>query len=419
MFASDSVIKSVRGREVLDSRGNPTVEAEILLSCGSRFRGISPSGASTGEHEALELRDNNPSRYGGKGVTHAVNNINSVISKVLVGMSCTDLFKVDEEMIKCDGTQDKSNLGANAILAVSIACAYAGAHISKQPVYRFIGGIAGRSLPTPMMNIVNGGAHASNNIDIQEFMLVPMNMPSFREGIRRCSEVYHKLAEILKKRGLSAGVGDEGGFAPNLKDDSEAIELILTAVDLAGYKYPDDFMISLDIAASEWITEESYLMPKRNVRYSTGELIKNWVNLCARYPIFSIEDPLGEDDWNGWQKLTADLEGFGLYGVVGDDLFVTNPERLKKGIQMKAGNTILIKPNQIGTISETVTTVGIARSHGFKTIISHRSGETEDTIIADLAVGLNAGFIKTGAPCRGERVAKYNRLLRIEDELEN
>ena len=270
-----------------------------------------------------------------------------------------------------------------------------------------------------MMNIINGGAHASNNIDIQEFMLVPVNAPSFREGIRRCSEVYHKLAEIIRKRGFSAAVGDEGGFAPNLKDDSEAIELILTAVDLAGYKYPDDFMISLDIAASEWLSEDSYLMPKRNVRFSTGELIKNWVNLCARYPIFSIEDPLGEDDWNGWQKLTADLEGFGLYGVVGDDLFVTNSRRLQKGIQMKAGNTILIKPNQIGTISETISTVELARSSGFKTIISHRSGETEDTIIADLAVGLNAGFIKTGAPCRGERVAKYNRLLRIEDELES
>ena len=343
----------------------------------------------------------------------------TLFSGVLSGLSCTDFWKIDEAMLKCDGTADKSNLGANAILAVSIACVYAGAYISRQPVYRYIGGIAGRKLPVPMMNIVNGGAHASNNIDIQEFMLVPIDAPSFREGLRRCCEVYHKLAEIIKKRGFSASVGDEGGFAPNLKDDSEAIELILTAVDLAGYKYPDDFMISLDIAASEWISEDSYLMPKRNVRFSTGELIKNWVNLCARYPIFSIEDPLGEDDWNGWQKLTADLEGFGLYGVVGDDLFVTNSERLQKGIKMKAANTILIKPNQIGTISETISTVELARANGYKTIISHRSGETEDTMIADLAVGLNAGFIKTGAPCRGERVAKYNRLLRIEDELEN
>ena len=419
MFTCDSIIQSVHGREVLDSRGNPTVEAEVVLSSGMRFLGISPSGASTGEHEALELRDNNPSRYGGKGVTHAVNNINSVISKLLVGMRCTDLYKIDEAMLKCDGTKDKSNLGANAILAVSIACLNAGAWASRQPVYRYVGGIAGRSMPVPMMNIVNGGAHASNNIDIQEFMLVPRNAPSFREGLRRCSEVYHKLAGIIVKRGFSAAVGDEGGFAPNLKDDSEAIELILTAVDLAGYKYPDDFMISLDVAASEWLSEESYLMPKRNVRFSTGELIKNWVNLCARYPIFSIEDPLGEDDWSGWQKLTADLEGFGLFGVVGDDLFVTNSERLRKGIQMKAGNTILIKPNQIGSITETIATVEMARAHGFKTILSHRSGETEDTVIADLAVGLNAGFIKTGAPCRGERVAKYNRLLRIEEELEN
>lgn len=418
MFVCDSIIESVHGREILDSRGNPTVEAEVRLRSGMTFRGISPSGASTGEHEALELRDNNPSRYGGKGVTHAVNNITTIISKAVSGMQCTDQFKIDEAMLKCDGTADKSNLGANAVLAVSIACLNAGAYISRQPVYRYIGGIAGRTLPVPMMNVINGGAHASNNIDIQEFMLVPMGPPSFREGVRRCAEVYQKLKDIIKKRGFSAAVGDEGGFAPNLKDDSEAIELILTAVELAGYKYPEDFMISLDVAASEWVTDDSYIMPKRNVRFSSGELIKNWVNLCARYPIFSIEDPLGEDDWNGWQKLTADLDGLGLYGVVGDDLFVTNTERLRKGIKLKAGNAILIKPNQIGTITETVSAVSLARANGFRTILSHRSGETEDTVIADLAVGLNAGFIKTGAPCRGERVAKYNRLIRIEDELD-
>ncbi len=418
MFLCESVIESVRGREIIDSRGNPTVEAEVILKSGMRFRGISPSGASTGEHEALELRDNNPSRFGGKGVTHAVNNITSVISKAVAGMPCTEQHKIDEALIKCDGTQDKSNLGANAVLAVSIACLYAGAYVCAQPVYRYVGGIAGRTLPVPMMNVINGGAHASNNIDIQEFMIVPMNMPSFKEGIRRCCEVYHKLRDIIVKRGLSGAVGDEGGFAPNLKDDSEAIELILTAIELAGYRYPEDFMISLDIAASEWAADDSYVMPKRGVRYSGGELIKNWVNLCARYPVFSVEDPLGEDDWNGWQKLTADLDGIGLYGIVGDDLFVTNVDRLRKGIKLKAGNSVLIKPNQIGTVTETIETVSLARANGFHTVISHRSGETEDTVIADLAVGLNAGFIKTGAPCRGERVAKYNRLIRIEDEID-
>lgn len=412
-------IVKVVGREVLDSRGNPTVEVDVHLASGAFGRAAVPSGASTGENEAIELRDGDKKRYGGKGVLKAVDNVNNVIAPAILGMSALNQREVDHKLIELDGTKTKSNLGANAMLGVSLAVAKAAANYLDLPLYRYIGGTNAYVLPVPMMNIINGGAHASNNIDIQEFMLVPVNAPSFREGIRRCSEVYHKLAEIIRKRGFSAAVGDEGGFAPNLKDDSEAIELILTAVDLAGYKYPDDFMISLDIAASEWLSEDSYLMPKRNVRFSTGELIKNWVNLCARYPIFSIEDPLGEDDWNGWQKLTADLEGFGLYGVVGDDLFVTNSRRLQKGIKMKAGNTILIKPNQIGTISETISTVELARSSGFKTIISHRSGETEDTIIADLAVGLNAGFIKTGAPCRGERVAKYNRLLRIEDELES
>lgn len=412
-------IVKVVGREILDSRGNPTVEVDVHLASGAFGRAAVPSGASTGENEAIELRDGDKKRYGGKGVLKAVDNVNNVIAPAILGMSALNQREIDHKLIELDGTKTKSNLGANAMLGVSLAVAKAAANYLDQPLYRYIGGTNAYVLPVPMMNIINGGAHASNNIDIQEFMLVPVNAPSFREGIRRCSEVYHKLAEIIRKRGFSAAVGDEGGFAPNLKDDSEAIELILTAVDLAGYKYPDDFMISLDIAASEWLSEDSYLMPKRNVRFSTGELIKNWVNLCARYPIFSIEDPLGEDDWNGWQKLTADLEGFGLYGVVGDDLFVTNSRRLQKGIKMKAGNTILIKPNQIGTISETISTVELARSSGFKTIISHRSGETEDTIIADLAVGLNAGFIKTGAPCRGERVAKYNRLLRIEDELES
>ena len=404
MFICDSIIKSVKGREILDSRGNPTVEAEVLLASGESFRGIAPSGAST-------------QRYFGKGVTNAVKNINNVISELLSGMSVLDIYKIDEAMIKCDGTKEKSNLGANAVLAVSMACVYAGARVCRQPVYRYIGGFSGRKMPVPMLNVINGGAHASNNIDIQEFMLVPMNAPSFKEAMRRSVEVYKKLQEIIKKNGNSVAVGDEGGFAPDLKEDSEAIELILSAVEAAGYKCPDDFMISLDVAASEWVEGDSYVMPKRNVKFSTGELIKNWVNLCARYPIFSVEDPLGENDWTGWQKLTSDLEAVGVYAVVGDDLFVTNSERLRKGINMKAGNAILIKPNQIGTVTETVDAIRFARANGFKTIVSHRSGETEDTFIADLAVGMNAGFIKTGAPCRGERVAKFNRLLRIEEML--
>ena len=419
MFICDSVIKGLRGREVLDSRGNPTVEAEVILSNGETFRGIAPSGASTGEYEALELRDNNPQRFNGKGVTNAVKNINTTICEILYGMSATDIYAIDNAMIRCDGTNDKSNLGANAILAVSIACVNAGAHINRQPVYRYIGGFSGRTMPTPMLNVINGGAHASNNIDIQEFMLVPVNASTFKEALRRSVEVYKSLQRLLKQQGKSIAVGDEGGFAPDLKDDTEAIELIIAAVEHAGYRCPDDFMISLDIAASEWVQGDSYVMPKRNVKFSTGELIKNWVNLCARYPIFSVEDPLGENDWTGWQKLTVDLEGVGLGGVIGDDLFVTNITRLSKGVKMHSGNAVLIKPNQIGTVTQTVDAIRYARRNGFKTIVSHRSGETEDTFIADLAVGMNTGFIKTGAPCRGERTAKFNRLLRIEEELLN
>lgn len=415
MFKSETLIERVCGREVLDSRGNPTVEAEVVLKSGASFIGIVPSGASTGEYEATELRDNNENRYFGKGVTNAVNIINTIISKELAGMEVTDIYRIDETMIRLDGTSNKSRLGANAILAVSIACVYAGAYVCRQPVYRYIGGFSGRLMPIPMMNVINGGAHAKNNIDIQEFMLVPVRETSFKESVRMCAEVYKKLGEIILKKDFSTSVGDEGGFTPNLKDDSEAIEMIMKAVEIAGYSCPDDFMISLDAAASEWQTEGAYLMPKRNVKFSTSELIKNWVNLCARYPIFSIEDPLGENDWNGWQKLTADLVGMGIKGVVGDDLFVTNVKRIKKGIDMKAGNAVLIKPNQIGTVSETVDAIRLARSNGLKTIISHRSGDTEDTFIADIAVGMNAGYIKTGAPCRGERTSKYNRLIRIEE----
>lgn len=415
MFKSELLIERVVAREVLDSRGNPTVEAEVILKSGASFIGIVPSGASTGAYEAKELRDNCPTRYFGKGVTQAVNNINTIISSGLSGLDVTDIYRIDEMMLRLDGTEDKSNIGANAILAVSIACVYAGAYVCRQPVYRFIGGFSGRKLPLPMMNILNGGAHAKNNIDIQEFMIVPVGAESFREGVRKCAEVYKKLGNLLTQKGFNTSVGDEGGYVPNLNTDTEAIEIIVAAIEAAGFSCPGDFMISLDVAASEWQKEDGYLMPKRNVKYSTGELIKNWVNLCARYPIFSIEDPLGENDWNGWQKLTADLTGVGVKCVVGDDLFVTNTQRILKGIKTRAANAVLIKPNQIGTVSETVDAIRLARGEGLKTIVSHRSGDTEDTFIADLAVGMNAGYIKTGAPCRAERTAKYNRLMRIEE----
>ena len=415
MFKSELLIERVVAREVLDSRGNPTVEAEVILKSGASFIGIVPSGASTGAYEAKELRDNCPTKYFGKGVTQAVNNINTIISNGLSGFDVTDIYRIDEMMLRLDGTEDKSNIGANAILAVSIACVYAGAYVCRQPVYRFIGGFSGRKLPLPMMNILNGGAHAKNNIDIQEFMIVPVGAESFREGVRKCAEVYKKLGNLLTQKGFNTSVGDEGGYVPNLNTDTEAIEIIVAAIEAAGFSCPGDFMISLDVAASEWQKEDGYLMPKRNVKYSTGELIKNWVNLCARYPIFSIEDPLGENDWNGWQKLTADLTGVGVKCVVGDDLFVTNTQRILKGIKTKAANAVLIKPNQIGTVSETVDAIRLARGEGLKTIVSHRSGDTEDTFIADLAVGMNAGYIKTGAPCRAERTAKYNRLMRIEE----
>ncbi len=425
MFGQGACIKEIYGREILDSRGNPTLEAEVRLANGIVGRGVVPSGASTGGHEALELRDQNPARYGGKGVTRAVNNVNTVIAQTITGMNCFQLNEIDAAMLKEDGTKDKSNLGANAILAVSMACAKAGAAAAGQPLYRYLGGIMGCEIPRPMMNILNGGAHAANNVDIQEFMIIPIGAPNFREGVRWCSEVYHKLKGILEGRKMSTAVGDEGGFAPNLKEDTEAIELILTAVELAGYKAPHDFVLALDIAASEWVSEGGYVIPKHNVRHSTGDLIKNWVNLCARYPIASIEDPLGEDDWSGWQRLTADLTEIAQETgtierpchIVGDDLFVTNKERLQQGIRMGCANAILIKLNQIGSVTETLDTIRTAQKAGYTTIISHRSGETEDTFIADLSVAVNAKYIKSGAPARSERVAKYNRLIRIEDEL--
>ncbi len=411
-------IEKVIGREILDSRGNPTVEAQVHLKDGTVGRGAAPSGASTGEFEALELRDGDKNRYLGKGVTRAVENINTVINDTLRGMDASDIYAVDRAMIDADGTQDKSRLGANAILAVSIACARAAADSLDIPLYRFLGGINGNRLPVPMMNILNGGCHApSSGLDVQEFMVMPVGADSFREGLRWCAEVFHALAAILKDRGLATSVGDEGGFAPALQSDEEAIETILEAVKRAGYEPGRDFCIAMDAASSEWKTGEAgvYRLPKAGTGYTSEELIDHWESLVDRYPIISIEDALDEEDWEGWQKLTARLGG--RVQLVGDDLFVTNTKRLSKGIEMGCGNSILIKLNQIGSVSETLEAIKMAHKAGYTAISSHRSGETEDTTIADLAVALNTCQIKTGAPSRSERVAKYNRLLRIEEEL--
>lgn len=411
------MIVKVTGREILDSRGNPTVEAEVTLADGTVARGAAPSGASTGEFEALELRDGDKKRYQGKGVTKAVENINTKIAKAITGMEASDTYAVDRTMIEADGTKDKSKLGANAILAVSIACARAAAMSLEVPLYRFLGGISGNRLPVPMMNILNGGAHAANNLDVQEFMILPVGAESFREGLRWCAEVFHTLAAVLKQKGLATSVGDEGGFAPNLASDEEAIELILEAVKMAGYEPEKDFMLALDAAASEWKGREKgeYVLPKAGTKYTSEKLIAHWKQLVERYPILSIEDALDEEDWDGWKMLTGVLGK--KIQLVGDDLFVTNTERLKKGLEEKCGNSILIKLNQIGTVSETLEAIKMAHAAGYTAISSHRSGETEDTTIADLAVALNMGQIKTGAPSRSERVAKYNRLLRIEEEL--
>ena len=411
-------IEKVVGREILDSRGNPTVEAEVTLVDGTVGRGTAPSGASTGEFEALELRDGDKARYLGKGVTKAVENINTIINDTIVGMDASDVYAVDQAMIKADGTKDKSKLGANAILAVSIATARATSISLDIPLYRFLGGISGNRLPVPMMNILNGGAHATNTVDTQEFMIMPVGAPSFKECLRWCAEVFHALASILKAKGLATSVGDEGGFAPNLSSDEETIETILEAVKKAGYEPGKDFMIAMDAASSEWKSEKGkgfYKLPKAGTEYTTDELIEHWAALCEKYPIISIEDGLDEEDWEGWQKLTARLGD--KVQLVGDDLFVTNTERLSKGIEMGAGNAILIKLNQIGSVSETLEAIKMAHKAGYTAISSHRSGETADTTIADLAVALNTCQIKTGAPSRSERVAKYNQLLRIEEEL--
>jgi len=410
-------IEKVIGREIIDSRGNPTVEAEVYLLDGTVGRGAAPSGASTGEFEALELRDGDKSHFGGKGVTKAVENINTVINDALKGVDASDIYAVDAAMIAADGTKDKSNLGANAILAVSIASARAAANALEIPLYRFLGGVNGNRLPVPMMNILNGGAHAANTVDVQEFMIMPVGAPSFKEALRWCAEVFHALAALLKSKGLATSVGDEGGFAPDLASDEEAIQYILDAVKDAGYEPGKDFMIAMDAASSEWKGERKgeYVLPKAGTKFTSEELIEHWKKLVDKYPIISIEDALDEEDWEGWQKLTAELGN--KVQLVGDDLFVTNTERLSKGIELGCGNSILIKLNQIGSVSETLEAIKMAHKAGYTAISSHRSGETEDTTIADLAVALNTCQIKTGAPSRSERVAKYNQLLRIEEEL--
>ena len=410
-------IEKVVGREILDSRGNPTVEAEVYLLDGTIGRGMAPSGASTGVFEALELRDGDKDRYLGKGVQKAVENINTVINETVTGMDASDIYAIDKAMIAADGTKDKSNLGANAILAVSIACCRAAAISLDIPLYRFLGGVSGNRPPVPMMNILNGGAHAANTVDVQEFMIMPVGAPSFKEALRWCAEVFHALAALLKSKGLATSVGDEGGFAPDLASDEEAIQYILEAVKNAGYEPGKDFKIAMDAASSEWKGEKKgeYVLPKAGTKFTSEELIAHWKKLVETYPIISIEDALDEEDWEGWQKLTAELGD--KVQLVGDDLFVTNTERLSKGIEFGCGNAILIKLNQIGSVSETLEAIKMAHKAGYTAISSHRSGETEDTTIADLAVALNTCQIKTGAPSRTERVAKYNQLIRIEEEL--
>ena len=410
-------IKSVHGREIIDSRGNPTVEAEVVLECGAHGIGAAPSGASTGEFEALELRDGNVARFGGKGVRKAVENVNTAINDALCGKNAADIYAADSAMIAADGTEDKSSLGANAILAASIAVARAAANAYDIPLYRFLGGANANRLPVPMMNILNGGAHAANTVDVQEFMIMPAGAESFRGGLRRCTEVFHSLASILGANGLATSVGDEGGFAPDLSSDSQAIEYILEAIQKAGYEPGRDFVLAIDAASSEWKGGEpgKYVLPKSGERFTSSELASHWERLCKKYPIVSVEDGLDEEDWQGWRHMTKSLGE--KTQLVGDDLFVTNSKRLKKGIKLGCGNSILIKLNQIGTVSETLEAIKIAQKAGYTAVISHRSGETEDTTIADLAVATNAGQIKTGAPSRSERVAKYNRLLRIEEQL--
>lgn len=420
-MAVKMTITRIHAREILDSRGNPTIETEVTVETEttgkkSTARAAAPSGASTGEFEAIELRDGGE-RYGGNGVQQAVENVNTRIARVLVGRNVLRQENLDARMLELDGTESKGSLGANAILSVSLACAKAAAKALQMPLYRYVGGVNAVTIPVPMMNILNGGAHSDNNLDVQEFMILPIGADSITEGIRWCAEVYHHLKKLLKNRGLSVAVGDEGGFAPNIANEEEAIQLIMEAITKAGYSCGrgKQFMISLDAAASEWKGNApgEYYLPKSGKRYTTDELIVHWEKMIRRFPIYSIEDPLDEEDWEGWKCLTEKVGDKVI--LVGDDLFVTNPVRLNKGISMGCGNAILIKPNQIGTLSETMEAIRMAKEHGYETIMSHRSGETEDTTIADLSVGLGSDLIKTGAPCRGERTAKYNRLIRIEE----
>ncbi len=411
---SENRIIKVEGFELMDSRSNPTVAARVILSDGSVGFAIAPSGASTGEFEAHEKRDGDDSRYCGKGVLQAVEGINNEIAPRLIEAGTLSQRKIDEILIELDGTENKSRLGANALLSVSLAVAKAVSNSYKMPLYKHLGGINATKLPRPMMNILNGGAHASNNIDIQEFMIIPVNNCCFAEALRKCSEIYHTLGKLLKEQGKATGVGDEGGFAPDLSSDEEAIELIVEAITKSGYT-TEEIKIGLDVASSEWYNDGEYLLPKRNKKMTAEELIKYYEMLIEKYPIISIEDGVAEEDWKGWQRLTEVLGQ--KIQLVGDDLFVTNTARLKKGIAQKAGNAILIKPNQIGTLTETLDVIELAKEAGYSVVVSHRSGETEDTTIADLAVAVNAGQIKTGAPCRTDRVAKYNRLLLIEKEL--
>lgn len=420
-MAVKMTITRIHAREILDSRGNPTIETEVTVETEttgkkSTARAAAPSGASTGEFEAIELRDGGE-RYGGNGVQQAVENVNTRIARVLVGRNVLRQENLDARMLELDGTENKGSLGANAILSVSLASAKAAAKALQMPLYRYVGGVNAVTIPVPMMNILNGGAHSDNNLDVQEFMILPIGADSITEGIRWCAEVYHHLKKLLKNRGLSVAVGDEGGFAPNIANEEEAIQLIMEAITKAGYSCGrgKQFMISLDAAASEWKGNApgEYYLPKSGKRYTTDELIVHWEKMIRRFPIYSIEDPLDEEDWDGWKCLTEKVGDKVI--LVGDDLFVTNPVRLNKGISMGCGNAILIKPNQIGTLSETMEAIRMAKEHGYETIMSHRSGETEDTTIADLSVGLGSDLIKTGAPCRGERTAKYNRLIRIEE----
>lgn len=407
-------IKEIKARQIFDSRSNPTVEAEVILENGFSAKGAVPSGASTGIHEAVELRDGGK-EYCGKGVLNAVTNVNTVINELLCGKDAANIHEIDQIMIKADGTNNKSKLGANAILAVSIACVKAAAAAYRLPLYQFIGGINSVLLPVPMMNILNGGAHADNNIDIQEFMIMPFGAKSFTQAMQMGTEIYASLKNILKQKKLSTAVGDEGGFAPNLDTDEQALELLVDAISAAGYQPGSEIKIALDAAASEWCKNGSYIQPKSGRTMTSDGLVNYFEKLCNNFPIFSIEDPLGEDDFAGFTKITEKIGD--KVQIVGDDLFVTNQERLRSGIKSKSGNAILIKPNQIGSISETMEAIRLAKHNNFRTIMSHRSGETEDSTIADLAVALSCGQIKTGAPARSDRVSKYNQLLRIEEML--